>query len=242
MRKALSAKAIDAFKPQGKRYEVHDLLCPGFSLRVFPTGRKVFTVKYRYGLKQRRLPIGVHPRISLVQAREKALEALRLLDEGIDPAARRRQLGMNVEAICSDFIRQYARPRNRSWKEAERILQREFVAVHGQRDIREVKRHDILELMDGAIERGAAYQANRIHSHLRKLFNWCLERGIVETSPVLGTKPPTRDQARDRVLNDDEIRAVLRACAHEAYPFPPICALVAGDGTAARRSIKDAME
>ena len=75
MRKALSVKAIEAFKPKVKRYEVHDLLCPGFSLRVFPTGRKVFSVKYRYGLKQRRLPIGVHPRISLADARNKALEA-----------------------------------------------------------------------------------------------------------------------------------------------------------------------
>lgn len=219
MRKALSTKAIEAFKPQAKRYEVHDILCPGFSLRVFPTGRKVFTVKYRYGLKQRRLPIGVHPRISLAEARTKAIEALRLIDEGIDPAARRRQLGMKVESICSDFIRQYARPRNRSWKEAERILEREFVAAHGQRDIREIKRQDILELMDGAIERGASYQANRIHSNLRKLFNWCMERGIVEVSPVMGTKPPTREQARDRILNDDEIRAVLQVCANEPYPF-----------------------
>jgi integrase len=219
MRKALSVKAIEAFKPKVNRYEVHDLLCPGFSLRVFPTGRKVFTVKYRYGLTQRRLPIGVHPRISLAEARNKALEALRLVDEGIDPAARRRQLGMNVETICGDFIRQYARPRNRSWKEVERILQREFVAVYGQRDIREIKRHDILELMDGAVERGAAYQANRIHSNLRKLFNWCMERGIVDLSPVMGTKPPTREQARDRVLTDDEIRAMLTACAKDVYPF-----------------------
>ena len=164
MRKALSVKAIEAFKPKVKRYEVHDLLCPGFSLRVFPTGRKVFTVKYRYGLTQRRLPIGVHPRISLADARNKAMEALRLVDEGFDPAARRRQLSMTVESVCADFIRQYARPRNRSWREAERILQREFVSAFGRRDIREIKRHDIIELMDAAIERGAAYQANRIHA------------------------------------------------------------------------------
>jgi hypothetical protein len=219
MRKALSVKAIEAFKPEAKRYEVHDLLCPGFSLRVFPTGRKVFTVKYRYGLTQRRLPIVVHPRISLAEARRKALEALRLVDEGIDPAARRRQLSMTVESVCADFIRQYARPRNCSWREAERIMDREFVSVFGQRDIREIKRHDVIELMDGAIERGASYQANRIHAHLRMLFNWCMERGIIETSPVAGTKPPTREQARDRVLTDDEIRAVLRVCANEPYPF-----------------------
>ncbi len=90
---------------------------------------------------------------------------------------------------------------------------------HGQRDIREIQRPDILELMDGAIERGAAYQANRIHSNLRKLFNWCVERGIVETSPVTGIKPPTREQARDRVLKDEEIQSLLRACANEPYPY-----------------------
>lgn len=219
MRKALSAKAIEAFKPQVKRYEVHDLLCPGFSLRVFPTGRKVYSVKYRYGLAQRRLPLGVHPRIALAEARNKALEALRLVDEGIDPAARRRTLGMTVESICADFIRQYARPRQRSWRETERMLQREFVSVLGQRDIREIKRHDIIEMMDGAIERGAPYQANRLRSNLSKLFSWCMERGIIEISPVAGTKPPSREQARDRVLSDDEIRAVLRVCANEPYPF-----------------------
>lgn len=219
MRKALNSKAVDGFKPQSKRYEIHDVLCPGFSLRVYPTGRKVFTVKYRYGLKQRRVPLGVYPRVSLSDAREKAMEALRLVDDGIDPAARRRTLGMTVESICADFIRQYARPRNRSWRETERILQREFVAVHGQRDIREIRRSDILEMMDGAIERGAPYQANRIHAILRRCYGWCTERNIVETSPVAGTKPPSREQPRDRVLTDDEIRAVLRVCAKEPYPF-----------------------
>ena len=233
MRKALNAKAIEAFKPKADRYEIHDLLCPGFSLRVFPTGKKVFSLKYRFGLKQRRLVLGVYPRLTLAQARDKAIEALRLVDDGIDPAARRRQLGMNVEAICEDFIRQYARPRNRSWKEAERILQREFVAVHGQRDIREIRRSDVLELMDGAIERGAAYQANRIHANLRKLFNWCVERGIVDESPVMGIRPPTREKARDRVLGDDGISSVLKGCAEEPYPYGPFVPLLLA--TAQRR-------
>lgn len=230
MRKALNVKTIEALKPQAKRYEVHDLLCPNFSLRVFPTGRKVFTVKYRFGLKQRRLSLGVHPRISLTDARNKAIEVLRLVDDGGDPAARTRQLSKDVETVCRDFIRQYARPRNRSWKETERILGREFVAVHGQRDIREIDRHDILELIDGAVERGAGYQANRIHSNLRKLFNWCVERGIVDVSPMIRMKPPTKEQARDRVLTDDEIRAVLKACADEPYPYRQFVPLLIATG------------
>jgi len=217
MRKALTAKTIDALKPQDRRYEVHDALCPGLSVRVSTRGQKVFTQKYRYGLRQKRLKLGVYPRISLVEARQRGLEALRLVDQGIDPAVSRRQLSMLVEAVCKDFIRQYAKPRNRSWQEAERIIQREFVAAYGQQDIRRIVRADILALMDQAIERGASYQANRIHSHLRKLFNWCLERGTVEASPVVGIRPPTREQARDRVLDDSEIIRVMKACAAEPY-------------------------
>jgi integrase len=234
MRKALSVKAIEAFKPKVKRYEVHDLLCPGFSLRVFPTGRKVFTVKYRYGLTQRRLPLGVHPRISLAEARNKAIEALRLVDEGIDPAARRRQLSMTVESVCADFIRQYARPRNRSWREAERIMDREFVSVFGQRDIREIKRFDVLEILDAAVARGSTYQANRILATIRKLYNWCIERGIVDSSPIVGMKAPTKEISRERVLDDDELKALLRACRNDAYPFRQYVPLLLA--TATRRA------
>lgn len=221
MRKALTAKTIDALKPQAKRYEVHDALCPGFSIRVSPQGQKTFNVKYRYGIRQRRLKLGIYPRITLGEAREQAMAALRQVDDGIDPHARRRQLNLRVEAVCEDFIRQYAKPRNRSWREAERILNREFAAMHGQRDIRQVTRADVLEMMDRAIERGAAYQANRIHSHLRKLFNWCLDRGKIEASPMMGTKAPTRERARDRVLTPAEITRLVAACRAEPYPFGP---------------------
>ena len=39
MRKALTDKALDALKPQAKRYEVHDTYCPGLSVRVTPEGK-----------------------------------------------------------------------------------------------------------------------------------------------------------------------------------------------------------
>jgi integrase len=230
MRKALTAKTIESLKPGTRRYDVHDILCPGLSVRVGKQGQKTFTVKYRYGLKQRRLRLGVHPRISLVQARQKALAALRNVDEGIDPAARRRQVSTRVETVCEDFIRQYAKPRQRSWPETERILQRELVTAYGQRDIREIKRGDILELMDAAVERGSTYQANRILSHVRKLLNWCLERGIIDATPIAGLKAPTREHSRDRVLCDDEIKAVLKACAGDVYPYREFAPMLLATG------------
>lgn len=219
MQKVLTNKTLEALKPQAKRYEVHDLHCPGMSVRISTQGRKTFTVKFRYGVRQKRLKLGVYPRISLATARDKAIDVLRQVDEGIDPTRRRRSPDMKVEAVCREFIRLHAQPRNKSWREAERILEREFISTFGQCDIREVKRWDVLEIMDGAIARGSTYQANRIHSNIRKLFNWCIERGIVETSPIIGLKSPTKEESRDRVLDDDEIARLLRACRNDVYPF-----------------------
>jgi integrase len=219
MQKALTAKALEALKPQAKRYEVHDLHCPGLSVRISAHGLKTFSVKFRYGIRQKRLKLGVYPRITLATAREKAIDVLRQVDEGIDPTKRRRSSDMKVEAICREFIRLHAQPRNKSWREAERVLERELIATFGQRDIRDIKRWDVLEIMDAAIARGSTYQANRIHSNIRKLFNWAIERGIVEISPILGMKSPTKEESRDRVLDDDEIARLLRACRNDVYPF-----------------------
>ncbi|MBX9860535.1 MAG: tyrosine-type recombinase/integrase [Sphingomonas sp.] len=219
MRIALTDKTLSALKPKPKRYELQDTYCPGLSVRVTPEGRKTFNVKYRYGLQQKRMSLGVYPRMSLVEARSRAMEAMRHVDEGTDPAKRRRQPEYRIEAVVTEFIQRYAKARNRKWMESERILWRELVAVFGQRDIRELKRDHIREIIDNAVDRGAHYQANRILANIRKLCNWCIERGIIETSPTNGLKAPTKEISRDRVLTNAEIKALMRACQNDVYPF-----------------------
>lgn len=219
MRKALTDKSVKALKPKAKRYEVHDVLCPGFSARVSVRGTISFSVKYRYGTRQKRFSCGAYPRVTLAKAREIAMEALRQVDDGIDPARRRRQIDLTVEAVVADFIKKYACPNNRSWKEAQRVLNRELVSLLGQRDIRKISRADILEIMDAASARGARYQSNRILAHIRKLYGWCMERGIVETNPTNGIRKQHKEIARDRVLDEQEIVRLLNACAQDGYPY-----------------------
>lgn len=233
MRKALSDKTVSSLKPQTKRYDVRDTHCPSFGVRVTPNGAKSFYVSYRHGPKQRRLTLGTYPRITLAAARDKAMDALRQVDEGIDPASRRRQPGTRVEAVVQDFMRQYVKPRNRSWQGTQNLLQRELVDRFGQCDIRAITRQHVLEATDEAIDRGAVYQANRILAHYRKLFNWCMERGIVEANPAAGIKAPTKEQSRDRVLSEDELKRVIAACRNELYPFGPFVLLLLA--TAQRR-------
>lgn len=61
MRIALTDKSLSALKPKLKRYELQDARCPGLSVRVTPEVRKTFNVKYRYGVQQKRMSLGVYP-------------------------------------------------------------------------------------------------------------------------------------------------------------------------------------
>lgn len=230
MKKALTNKTLEALKPTGKRYAVHDTHCPGLVVRVNANGTKTFAATYRYGLRQRRLTLGSYPIITLGEARDKARAAFREVLEGVDPQAVRRRKDMTLREGVDAFIEQYAKPRNKAWRESERVLKRELVTRFGERDLTMMTRADILEAADAAIGRGALYQANRIVSYSRKMFNWFLERGIIETSPLLGIRALTREQSRDRVLTRDEITSLIAACRAEPFPFGPYTLLLLATG------------
>lgn len=233
MHKLLTNRLIETVKPGLKRLEIRDASFAGFSLRVTENGRKTFGYAYRWGLEQRRERLGTYPATTLARARDKAVAIQRLVEEGIDPTAKRRATIVTVEDAVADFIRSYAKPRNKSWREAERTLTRELTGAYATRDIRSITRADVLEIVDAASARGALYQANRIQAHVRKFFNWCAQRGIVEANPILGISMPSRERARDRVLTDDEIGRIVRAARAEPFPFGPYVLLLLA--TAARR-------
>src|SRR5258706_7638807 len=83
-------------------------------------------------------------------------------------------------------------------------------AWHG-RTVHEIQRRDIRELVEGVAE-DRPVLANRALAWLSKFFNWLFERDIIAASPCAGVKPPNKEQARDRVLTDDEIKALWQAC------------------------------
>lgn len=219
MQKALTLRTLESLKPTGRRYDVRDAHLPGFCARVGPSGNIVFEIVYRYGTKQRRVRIGRYPLLGLTEARERAMEMLRKVDEGGDPSVSRRSHSHRVEHVVDEFITKYARPKNRTWADAQALLRREFVNRHGHRDIRTITRAEILDILDANVERGAPYQANRARSHLLKLFNWCIERSYVDRNPVQGIKPLTKERKRDRILTNDEIKRLVALCRKEGYPF-----------------------
>src|SRR5262249_53777804 len=74
----------------------------------------------------------------------------------------------------------------------------------------DLKRRDIKKLLAEIRARGAPVLANRTLEIVRRIYNWGIDEERVEHNPCLGIEP-SAEQSRDRVLTEDEIRAVWKA-------------------------------
>jgi site-specific recombinase XerD len=69
----------------------------------------------------------------------------------------------------------------------------------------------VLALLDGIVERGSPIQANRVLALVRVMFNWAISRDILEHNPCYQVKAPSKENQRDRVLTEEEIRFAIWA-------------------------------
>lgn len=220
MRKKLTPKTIDALPPaKDKRYEVRDALIPGLLVRVSVSGGKVWYVTTRVDGRLRRIRVGRYPIVSLADAREQTREILRKVELGlplIEPQVEEEEV-TTLGGIIPEFIRLYAKPRNRDWKGTESVLTK-FASLN-DRPIDQIKRRDVVKVLDDIVAYGTPFRANRALAAIKKLMSWCLDRGVIEANVLAGLQPPTKEVARDRVLSDDELRACWAGADEEGFPF-----------------------
>ncbi len=84
----LTDTAIKHLRPAEKPYKLAD--GRGLYLLVNPSGSKLWRWKYRYEGREKLMPFGAYPDVSLANARLRHAEARRLLAAGSDPMAERK--------------------------------------------------------------------------------------------------------------------------------------------------------
>ena len=232
MRKKLTSRFVETVAlPTRRRAEYHDELLPGLRFRVFSTGRKSWSVVGRVKGKQVRHTIGTYPTILLTEARETG----RLL-------LRNMQLERYTEPeIPLPYARWVTRCRNSSpnmlsprtgiggpHRACCRGSSRYFTCP-----LAEVKRSDVVRILDRIIAEGKPYRANRVLAAIKKLFAWALDRGLIDVHPIFGLKPPSKEIARDRILTEAETRAFWIAADAMGFPFGPALLLLLLNGPTA---------
>lgn len=206
---------------QGRHYD--DKL-PGFGLYVGKSGMRSYFLEYRPGygraVAKRRMTIGRHGAPwTPAQARDKALAMLAAIKAGHDPLDEREtDSGPVVANVVKEWlVRDQAK--NRSRKEVERIMGHDVLPAWGKRPINEIRKRDVISLIDSIADRGAPIMANRVLAHVKRLLKWAASRDIIENDPAAHVEKVTPETKRERVLTDDELALVWNAAEKIGYPF-----------------------
>ena len=234
MQLRLTEKNIPKLEPpKVGRIEIADALFPGLTLRITETGKKTWTLLYRVDGardgklkgKLRRMTLGPYPLNNLDAARDKAREALKKAERGVDPVDDRhaKLSGLSnstFEAVCERFIALYAKPNVETWPNIARLLRQYAVPAWRTRQVNSISRAVVHELLDDLIQSRGVGRARELRKHLSKLFNWAVDRGMLDASPVAGMRRPELAYVpRERVLSMAELRIVWEAAGKLEYPF-----------------------
>ena len=84
-----------------------------------------------------------------------------------------------VASMAAEYVERHLKRNTRRWRDAEQMLARDVLPNWGHRPAKDIGRRDVLDLIDGIMDRSPV-SANRVLSLIRRLFNWSMERGIVE--------------------------------------------------------------
>lgn len=198
----------------------------GFGILVYPSGSKTFIYKYKVDGTQRLLTLGEYPVTSLKDAREKYQKAAsqvrdlrRGSKDGADPvqeikkekerrvtAEHESKKSPTVKELVADYLTSHAKVEKRSWREDERILNKEVVSRWGKLKAASILRKDIIRMVD-EISLTSASSAAQTLKITRKMYNWALNKERVPATPCTGVIAK-KDNERTRSLSDVEIVTV----------------------------------
>ena len=233
-REPISVESVANAKPRASdwiMWDGGDGAVKGLGLKVTPTGKKIYILKYRMAggraAPTRRFTIGDAGGWTPKTARLKAKALLSQISDGVDPMLeKQRERVGTVKALAADYTKAFEDGGKRDIGEAGRILDRIVVPAWGSRATASIGKADVRHLIKAVHRRGAPVMANRTLSVIKRLFAYAVENDLVEHHPCLTMKPLAVEESRDRTLPDSELVEVWRAADRLGWPFGPAVQLM----------------
>ena len=233
----LTQLSVEKITASHTRAVYWDRTLPGFGLRVTPNGVKSWIATYRLANRQKVFEtLGLLAKIpNVADARQAARDSMAKAAAGENPVTEKRVAAERAAAstVNTAVNRWFAHcDRNlkpKTAREWRRIFEHDVLPRWGSHPLAAITKGNVLELLDdkaNARERkrkgltdGAGVQANKTLTRLRTFWGWAISQGLAEHDPTAGVRKPVREIARDRVLDDDEIRAFWQATGETGWPF-----------------------
>jgi integrase len=209
-------------KPRPYRYEIGDPGARGLRVVVHQTGHKSFILRYRFAGRPQKLTIG-STIIGLAAARKLAGDAMFELAQGRNPADAKRAIkeGQRRAALAvedtfysvSEKCLKIEGPKLRSINVRRQQLERLIYPEIGARPIADIKRSEIVRLLDKIEQDSGPAMAQAALSIVRRTMSWHAARSDDFRSPIVRGmgRVNAKERVRERTLNDDELRRVWKA-------------------------------
>jgi integrase len=242
--KGVAKIARTAAQP-GTRYIVMDTWVSKFGIRVTDKPHATYILAGRFpGSKNfTRREIAAVGAISLARARERAKEWIELIRLGKDPKleeqrqrdeqirSEARKRAITFEMVAEAFIEDRVigsnpeRPILRQGKWRANVIRNQFIRKWGNRPITDITRDDVLAVIREK-KKSSPESARTQLANIKSLLSWALDQSYgldrnvasdIKPASVIGDKNP-----RDRVLNDNELRALWAVADNWNYPVGPL--------------------
>jgi integrase len=235
----LTDRFISSLRP-ASRTVYFDAKTKGLALRVSPRGARTWAFVYRSGGRPPQwVTLGTYPALGLADARARALDKRHAIDvEKRDPAAEERAAraaaaapaavaeGARATFTFADLVRLYevfAKGRKKTWRDDLAMARRHLLPVWGPMPLRAITRAHVHELLDTLVAKGLTTGVNRVQAVISRLFTVALDRSLVDAHPAARMIKRFKERPSDRVLTDDELRALWLALgAHPGAPADSI--------------------
>lgn len=236
-RAKLTKRTVDAASPpESGELWIWDTDLKGFFLRVRPSGRKVYAVRYRLGSTQNTFTIGPHGSPWTPDtARAAAFKALERVRDGEDPTTKKREarealsVGALIDAYLEDGPATKPNKRASTWEIDRSNLNRHVRPLLGRKLADGITQADaaraVRDIASGktatdektkargrARVTGGDGTARRTRTTAAAMYAWGIEQGLIKTNPFAGVKlaaPPVKE----RFLSDAEAAQLLEKLA-----------------------------
>jgi integrase len=211
MPRKMTDTGVAALKPRATRYSKPDPELRGHWIRIQPTGSKSFWAVTRNPTgKQVWTFIGPADAMTIEAAREDARNVLNRVRAGL-PATEAK--GESFGAVVENWFKRHVDSNGlRSRDKIIDLLDRHISPEFRAREFTAIRRSDVVALLDEIEDDHGAPQADLVLSIIRRVMFWHASRVDDYVPPLVKGMRRTNpeERARERILNDDEIRAVWK--------------------------------
>ena len=243
MAKKLTAKSIESMKPTAARREISDG-GSGLYLIVQSSGHRSWALRYRANGRPTKLTLGSLAR-NLAGRRPQGWRPTRCTSaqRGNDPVAKKEAAKIKaaeakadtLAAVCASYLKREG-GKLRTIDQRVSTLNRLILPALGARPVSEIRRSEIVALLDKIEDQNGLRMADVALAVLRTVLHWHELRDENFRSPVIRgmSRWSAKEHRRARILDDAELRAVWAAAEQDKGPFGALVRLALL--TAARRS------